>query len=164
MDFHPTNLNFPIMIIPTTPGGAGKNGINISLKNAHKAFIYCINQKGADATQCTWTLAQSTGNAGSATGTGEKAMTNTVPIWYSDSAALTNAMTAATAAKSYQQAITQSVTQIVVFEITPEACMDVAGGFDCVTVNTSDPAAANYITAFAYIETRNAPMPTPFSD
>jgi hypothetical protein len=164
MDYHPLNLNFPIMIIPTTVGGAGKNGINISLKNAHKAYIVCINQKGADATQCTWTLAQSTGNAGSATGTGEKAMTNVVPIYYTDSAALSNTLTETTAAKSYQQAATQSVTQIVVFEIIPEEAMDIAGGFDCVTVNTSDPAAANMITAFAYLEPRYAPLPTPFSD
>jgi len=164
MDYHPQNENFPIMIIPTTPGGAGKNGINISLKNAHKAYIICINEKGADATQCTWTLAQSSGNAGSAAGTNEKAMTNVVPIWYTDNAALDNSLTAATAAKSYQQAVTQSVTQIVMFEIVPEQCMDIANGFDCVTVNASDPAAANYITAFAYIEPRFAPMPTPFSD
>ena len=75
MDFHPLNEQIA-MLVPTTVGGASKNGINISLKNAAKAWIVCINQKGADATQCTWTLAQSSGNAGSATGTGEKAMTN----------------------------------------------------------------------------------------
>lgn len=164
MDFHPLNLNFPIWIIPPTVGGAVKNGINISLKNAHKAYIICTNQKGADATQCTWTLQQSSGNAGSAAGTGEKAMTNVVPIYYSDSTALDPTLTETTAAKSYQQAATQSVTQVVVFEIIPEESMDLAGGFDCVTVNTSDPGAANTIFAQAYLEPRYAPLPTPFSD
>lgn len=160
---HPEN-QFVAMIIPTTVGGAGKNGINISLKNAQRAFIWCINQKGADATQCTWTLAQSSGNAGSATGTDEKAMTNNVPIYYSDSFALSNVLTATTAAKTYQQAVTQSVTQVVVFDIVPEACMDLANNFDCVTVNASDPAAANMITAFAMIVPRQTPLATPFSD
>lgn len=163
MNFHPMNLGLA-EIIATTPGGAGKNGINLSLKNANKAFIYCINRKGADATQCTWTLQQSSGNAGSATGTGEKALTNEVPIYFSDSISASNVLTATTAAKAYQQAVTQSVTQVVVFEINPAACMDLAGGFDCIVVNASDPAAANYITAFALIEPRYAPMPTPFAD
>ena len=163
LSLHPEN-NIMAMLIPTTPGGATKNGINISLKNVQRAYIVCINEKGADATQCTWTLAQSSGNAGSATGTGEKAMTNNVPIYFTDSAALSNLLAAATAAKSYQQAVTQSVTQIVVFDIVPESCMDVAGGFDCVTINTSDPAAANYITAFALLVPRYSPLPTVFAD
>lgn len=163
MDFHAANLQVA-EIVPSGVGGGAKNGINISLKNAHRAFIYCINRKGADATQCTWTLQQSSGNAGSAAGTGEKALTNTVPIYYSDGFGTSNALTSTTAAKSYQQAITQSVTQCVVFEVVPEACMDLPNGFDCITVNASDPGAANSVMAFAIIEPRNAPLPTPFSD
>jgi hypothetical protein len=163
MDFHPMNQQI-VEIVPSGVGGGVKNGINISLKHAHKAYIYCINRKGADATQCTWTLAQSSGNAGSAAGTGEKAMTNTVPVYYADTWDTVPTLVATTAAKSYQQAITQSRTQCVVFEIVPEACMDVAGGFDCVTVNASDPGAANSVTAYAVLEPRFAPCPTPLSD
>jgi hypothetical protein len=163
MDFHPLNLQVA-EIVPGTVGAGAANGINLSLKNAHRAFIYCFNAKKADGSQCTWTLQQSSGNAGSAAGTGEKALTNVVPIYFSDGFQASNALTAATAAKSYQQAITQAVTQLVVFEIVPEACMDLAGGFDCIVVNASDPGAANTIHAFAIIEPRNAPLPTPFSD
>jgi hypothetical protein len=163
MDFHPLNLQVAEIVAGTVGAGAA-NGINLSLKNAHKAYIYCFCAKKADASQTTWTLAQSTGNAGSAAGTGEKALTNSVPVYYSDGFGTSNALTSTTAAKSYQQAVTQSVTQCVVFEIVPEACMDLASGFDCIVVNASDPGAANTIHAFAIIEPRNAPVPTPFSD
>ena len=151
-------------IVPSGVGGGVKNGINVSLKNCHKAEIYCINRKGADATQCTWTLAQSTANAGSATGTGEKAMTNAVPIDYSDGFGTDNALTAATAAKTYQQAITQSVTQVCVFTIIPEQAMDLANSFDCVVVNASDPGAANIIHAFAVLHPRFDPITNPLTD
>jgi hypothetical protein len=163
MDFHPLNKQVAV-IVPGTVGAGAANGINISLKNAHRAFIYCFDAKKADATQCTWTLQQSSGNAGSAAGTGEKDLTNTVPIYYSDGFGTSNALTSTTAAKLYQQAATQSVQQCVVFEIVPEACMDLANGFDCIVVNASDPGAANTIMALAIIEPREVPLHTPFSD
>jgi hypothetical protein len=160
---HPLDLNVA-QIIGFSLGGGAKSGINISLKNAHRALIYCFVGKGADATQTTFTLAQSSGNAGSASGTGEKAMTGNVPIYTSDGFQASTALTAQTAAKTFQCAVTQSVTQLVIFDISPAACMDVAGGFDCIVVNATDPAAANCVGAFAIIEPRFAPMPTPFSD
>jgi hypothetical protein len=163
MNFHPLNLQLA-EIVPLGVGGGVKNGINLSLKNAHRAFIYCFNRKGADATQCTWTLQQSSGNAGSAAGTGEKALSANVPIYYSDGFGTSNALTETTAAKAYQQAITQSVTQLVVFEVIPESCMDLANDFDCIVVNASDPGAQNTVCAFAIIEPRAVPLPTPFSD
>lgn len=154
-----------VEIVPAQAGGGGAvGGINISLKHVHKAEIWCFNRKGADATQCTWTLAQSTGNAGSASGTGEKAMTNNVPIDYSDGFGTDNALTAATAAKSYQQAVTQSVTQVAVFTIEPQACMDLANSFDCVVVNASDPGAANVIHAVAKLWPRYDPITNPLTD
>lgn len=156
-----------VEIVPAGVGGGAKNGINISLKHAHVAEIWCFNAKGADGTQCTWTLAQSSGNAGSATGTGEKAMTANVPIRYSDGFATDNSLTSATAAKSYQQAITQAVTQVVVFTIVPELCMDINNAttpFDCVTVNATDPGAANTVHAFAVIWPRFDPVTNPLTD
>lgn len=155
-----------VEIVASGVGGGVKNGINISLKNAHKAFIYCVNRKGADATQCTWTLAQSTGNAGSAAGTSEKAMTNNVPIDYSDAWGTNHVLTSTTAAKSYQQAVTQSVTQCVRFTIIPEQCMDINAStpFDCITVNSTDPGAANSVYAFAVIFPRQSPTPNALTD
>ena len=153
-----------VQVIGFALGGAGLNGINISLKNAHRALIYCFVGKGADATQTTFTLAQSSGGAGSATGTGEKALTNVVPIYTSDGFQASTALTTQTAAKAFQCAITQSVTQLVVFDIIPASCMDLANGFDCIVVNASDPAAANCAGAFAIIEPRFAPLTDPYTD
>ena len=156
--------NIFAQLIPSAVGGAVKNGINISLKHAHRALIFCVTEKAGNATQVTWTLAQSSGNAGSAAGTGEKAMTAAVPIYICDDAALTNVFTAATAGVAYVNAVTASVTQVVVFEITPELCMDVANGFDCVTVNTTDPGGTNSVYAFALIEPRYNPLPSVYVD
>lgn len=146
-----------VELVPSGVGGGVKNGINISLKNVHKAEIWCFNRKGADATQTTWTLAQSSGNAGSAAGTGEKAMTNNVPIRYSDGYGTSNVLTETTASKSYQQAATESVTQVCVFDIVPELAMDLANNFDCVTVNSTDPGAANSVHAVALLYVRDTP-------
>jgi hypothetical protein len=151
-------------IAPSAVGGAVVSGINISLKNVQRALIYCVVQKGADGTQITWTMAQSSGNAGSAAGTAEKALTNVVPIYISDTAVGTNLLTAATPAKAYQTAITQGVTQVVCFDIVPELCMDLANGFDCVTVNATDPGALNSSYAFAILEPRYTPLPNVFTD
>ncbi len=162
--FHP-ELNQIAQIIPMGVGGAGKNGINISLKNVQRAFIVCLIEQGVDATQTTFTLAQSSGNAGSATGTGEKALTNNVNLWYNENCALNNVLTKGTAAKSYQTDIQQSRTKMVIFDIIPAECMDIANGFDCIVVNSSDPAAANIAAAFAILEpARYAPLPTVFAD
>jgi len=156
-----------VQLVPSGVGGAAKNGINVSLKNAHRAEIWCFNEKGASAVQCTWTLAQSSGNAGSAAGTGEKALTNNVPIRYSDGFQADTTLTAATAAKSYEQAVTQNVTQVVVFDIDPQSCMDINNAttpFDCITVNASDPDAANSVHAIAVIWPRYDPLPNPLAD
>ena len=40
MDFHPLNLQVAV-IVPGTVGAGATNGINLSMKNAHRAFIYC---------------------------------------------------------------------------------------------------------------------------
>lgn len=162
--FHPES-NQVAQIIPFAAGGAVKNGINISLKQIHRCFIYCVIEQGADATQTTFTLAQSSGNAGSATGTGEKALTNNVPIFYNENCALNQVLTAATAAKSYETDINQSRTKMVVFDIVPQACMDLANNFDCITVNSSDPGASNVAGAFAVlIPERYAPLATVYAD
>lgn len=153
-----------VEIVPSGVGGGAKNGINVSLKNAQLAEVWCFNNKGADATQCTWTLQQSTGNAGSAAGTSEGALTNSVPVRYSDAFNTSSALTATTAAKAYQQAVTQSVTQVVVFTVVPEQAMNVAGGYDTLVVNASDPGAANSVHAFAVIWPRYDPLPTALTD
>ena len=70
---HPAN-NILAQIIPMGVGGAGKNGINISLKNVHRAYVVCVIEQGADGTRTRFSLRQSTGGPGTAAGTLEKAI------------------------------------------------------------------------------------------
>jgi len=169
MSFHPENNAMPD-IIPFGIGGAAKNGINISLKNIHKAFVVCVVQQGADGTQVTFTLRQSTANAGSATGTDEKDVTKTCRVWYNENCALSNIVALATAiaaptAQTYVTDIQQSRTKKVIFEVIPAECMDIANGFDCITVNSTDPTVANIVGAFVLLDPiRYAPLPTVYAD
>lgn len=142
-----------------------RDGIFVSLKNVHRAFLVVIVEQGADATQHTFTLKQATAGAGTATGTSEKAMTNSVPIYYNEDCALDNTVTAATAAKTYQTDTAQSKTKMVIFDIVPQSCMDLANNFDCVGLDSTDLGAANIAGAFAIlVPDRYAPLPTVFSD
>lgn len=163
-DFHPEHNGY-IVIHPMAAGGSTISGINISLKQAQRCFIYCEIEQGADATQTTFTLAQSSGNAGSAAGTGEKAMSANVPIFYNENCATNNVLSAATAAKSYQTDTGQSRTKLVVFDIEPAVCMDLANNFDCITCNATDPGAANICGIKALIvPERYSPLATVFAD
>lgn len=167
--FHPQN-NGIANIIPFGIGGAVKNGINICLKNVHKAFVVCIVEKAGGAEQVTWTLRQSTGVGATTVGIDEKDVTLPCRVWYCLNAAISNLLTLATAiaaptAQTYTTAVTASVTQMCIFEVVPAECMDIAGGFDCITVNASDPAAANIAGAFVILDPdRYAPLPTVYAN
>lgn len=161
--FHP-ELN---AIVPIAAFGADntRDGTYISLKNVQRAFIVCWIEQGADGTQHTFTLMQATGGAGTATGTSEKVMTNNVPIYYSEDFSASNLLSAATAAKNYQLTNAQSKTKVVIFDIVPESCMDVANGFDCIKVDFTDIGASNVGGAFAILlPARYAPLPTVLAD
>jgi hypothetical protein len=144
------------LVYPQTTNG-NPGGINISLKNALKAYVVAIHRSGAAAAQGVVTLAQSTGNAGSASGTGEKALTNNVPIWINEASDADSLLTATTAAKAYTFDINQTRTKIAVFEVDPIACMDLPNGFDCLVANVTGGDALNFIDVFAIIEPRYSP-------
>ncbi|RPI50117.1 MAG: hypothetical protein EHM49_08960 [Deltaproteobacteria bacterium] len=143
-----------------------RDGTYISLKNVHRAFIVvCIGQ-GADATAHTVTLKQATGGAGTTTGTAEKAL-GTVNVYYNETTWLaSNLLTAGTAAVgAYTFGADQSRGKVLVFDIVPERDMDVANGFDCISIDFSDLGAANCGGAFAILlPPRYAPLATVYSD
>jgi hypothetical protein len=164
MQFHPS-MNALAQMIPFGVGGAVKNGININLDLVHRAFVVCLIQQGADGATPTITLGQSTVGAGTGTGTSEKAMSADCPVYYNQNCATSNLLTKATATLgAYTFGNDQSRTKMAIFEVDPSLCMDVANGFDVLVLNTSDPAAANILGAFAILEPRYGPLPTVFSD
>ncbi len=158
---HHPSLNNLAIIHPTSQG---TNGINISLKNCNRAFIYALLEQAADATRETVTLQQSTGNAGSAAGTGETALTVAPPLWYNENCEVNNLLTEGTDAVSYQFDANVNRTKLCVWEIIPQQCMNVAGGFDCIVANGSGAHATTLLTVFAILEPAHGPMPTVYSD
>lgn len=164
--FHPV-LNLIAKLASFEMDGA-RDGTYISLKNVHRAFICVVIHQGADGTVHTLTLKQATGGAGTATGTGEKALAVAVPYYYAETAwASSNLLTKG--ASSVVGVITcsadQSVDKLYVIDIIPERDMDVANGFDCISLDFSDLGAANSGGAFAIlVPSRYSPLPTVYSD
>jgi len=157
-------------ILPIGVNTSGRNGINICLRNYHRAFVVCRIMCGASASTETFTLAQSSGAAGTAAGTGEKALTNNVPFMYCNDCSLTEDggqdvnWTVGTPAKAWTTDAAQSKSKIVIFDIVPEDCLDLANNFDGITVNTGGSASAHYGEVFAILLPRYKPPLTVTSD
>jgi hypothetical protein len=143
-----------------------KDSAYISLKNVHRAFLVVIITQGAVATQHTLTVKQATAGAGTTTGTSEKALLVNSPVYYNQNCALSNLLTLGTATLGVYTTDTEATrTKMVVFDIVPERDMDIANGFDCIGLNTSDFGASCTGGVFAIlIPTRYAPMATVYAD
>jgi hypothetical protein len=135
--------NFSIVEAITPQAGAAITGDYISLKKAgHVSVIVHINQ--ANAATVAITLEQATAVAG----TGSKAIATEVPIFLCADAATSDLLVAQTPAVDFT---TSAATKhkIVIFEVDAED-LDIAGGFDCLTVKTGASNAAN-ITSAVYV-------------
>jgi len=144
--------------------GAVVSGINVKLSLAQKAYFICHVRQGAEGTATVFSVRQSTGNAGSATGDNEKAITNNCRIWSNLNCDADSVLTARTAAKTYSMGIDQSRSKIAVIEVVPEENMDVANSFNCVVVDTTAGNAANLMSVVAVIVPRYAPLPNALAD
>ncbi len=163
-DYH---LPLGIGIAEILPIGAltsARNGINICLRNYQEAYVVCKTMHGAHTSAEVFTFAQSTGSAGSASGQSEKALTNNIEEWYyCNDCGLTEDggqdvnWTAGTAAKAFTTSTTQSKSKIAIFHVIPEQVMDLANGFDCITVNTTGSNSAHYGEVYAILLPRYKP-------
>lgn len=166
-DFHiPLGIGLA-EILPIGVLTSARNGVNICLRNYQRAFVICYLKMGADTTQDTFTFAQSSAAAGAAGGIGEKALTNNVNNWwYSNDFTLTEdgsqdvTWTKGTAAKAFQPGATASKSKIAIFDIKGEEVLDMANGFDCLTVNTAGSNSAHYGCVFAVLLPRYKPPVT----
>lgn len=136
----------PTALLAAATDAAGRTStLYASLKNALKAWVVCrVNQGNAATVQ--FTPLQAT----DVSGTGSKAISAT-PIW-------SNADTTTIAAPGVKQSDAANFTtsaatkdKMVIFEITPEQCMDVANGFDCLGVSTGASNASNITSAEIFI-------------
>ena len=163
MNFHP-ELNC-IAQLATFGTDNTRDGTYISLKDVHRAWIVVIIGQGADATQHTLTLKQATAGAGTATGTSEKALLVNGITYYNENCAASNLLTEGTHTLGvYTTDVNQSRCKMVIFDTEPARDMDLANGFDCISIDFSDLGAANTGGAFAILEPRFGPLPTVYSD
>jgi len=140
----PENL-LPISVLPPATDAAGRTGAWVSLKGAIRAWVVAYIDQGNAAT-----IALSINQASAVAGTGSKVITNTVPIWANQDGAA-SVFTRATDAVNFTTSAAVK-KKIVVFEIDP-ASLDVAGGFDCITLITGASNAANLTSALIWLET-----------
>jgi hypothetical protein len=141
----PSSFKIVEILAPATDAG-GRTGAYVSLKNVRRAtIVFHVTQAAANTILLT--LLQATAVAA----TGEKAITNAVPIWSNLDEAATDTLVRRTDAKTYT---TDAGTKhkCVVFQIDPALCMDVANAFDCITISTGASSASNLTEARAYLE------------
>lgn len=115
---------------------AGRSSDIVSLKNVSKATII-VNLTQGNAATVALTLMQ----AQDVSGTGAKALANTVPIWSNLDTAATDTLVRRTDGVAYTtDAAVKNKT--VIFEVDASQ-LDVNNGFDCLYVTTGASNAAN---------------------
>lgn len=134
----------PVMLLAPAADAGGRTSSYRSLRNALKAYVVVHVNQGNAATVLLSVL-----QASAVAGTGSKAITAT-PIWSNLDTSVNDTLTSRTAAATYTTDAGVK-DKIVVFEITPEQCMDVANGFDCIAVSTGASNAANITEAKLFI-------------
>jgi hypothetical protein len=108
----------------------------------------------------TFTFLQAT----SVSGAGSKPI-NAVPIWLNDATASSDALVVQNAAAAFTTDIAVA-EKIIVFEILPEAAMDITNGFTAIAVQTSASNAANITDATLHVLTNfpGTKIPTTYND
>ena len=150
----PQTFKIAEVIKPATDA-AGRTGAYVSLKTGIKATIVFHVQQGNAATILVSVL-----QAKDVSGTSSKAITNVVPIWRNLDTAASDTLVRDTDAKTYTTDAGVK-NKYVVFEIIPELHMDIANGFNTITISTGASNAANLTEASVYVETNYAQATPP---
>ena len=134
----------PVGLLPPAADAAGRTSAYRDLANALKAWVVVHVNQG-NAAQVTLSILQGQ----DVSGTGSKAV-GVMPIWLTAATATSDALGVQTAAATFQTSA-GTTDKIVVFEITPEMCMDLVNGFHTIAVQTSASNAANITEAELFI-------------
>jgi hypothetical protein len=122
-------------------------GAYISLKTAHMCWVKLGIQQG-NAAVIAVTIEQATAIAG----TGSTPITVAVPIWWNIDTSLTDALVRQPAAVGFTTDAGVKNKELW-FEIDP-ATLNIAGGFDCLTVKCAASNAANLVYAEYFLADR----------
>ena len=144
----------PLIEAITPQAGDAITGDYISLKNAHRAFVLVHVAQGNAAT-----MAISIQQATDVAGTGTKVITVAVPIWANEDCAASDTLVRQTDAVNFTTSAAVK-HKLIVFQIDPET-LDMANGFDCITVITGASNAANITSAVYLLEPRYAQTTPP---
>jgi len=134
----------PVGLLPPAADAAGRTSAYRDLANALKAWVVVHVNQG-NAAQVTLSILQGQDTSG----TGGKAV-GVMPIWLTAATATSDALAVQTAAATFQTSVTVA-DKIVVFEITPEMCLDLVNGFHTIAVQTSASNAANITEAELFL-------------
>lgn len=146
-----TSINLPVEFapcncLPPAADAAGRTGDYVSLKNAVKAWVVAYIDQGNAAT-----IALTVQQASAVAGTGVKDINAVARIWSSEDLVTTNVLTRQTDGKTFTTSAAVKA-KCVVFEIDPAQALDLAGGFDCITLTTGASNAANITSAVVYVQ------------
>lgn len=134
----------PVSLLAAAADASGRTGTYRSLKSSSKAYIVVEVNQGNAATVLLSVL-----QAKDNTGTSSKA-SSAVPIWLCADTSVSDALVAQTAAATFTTSATLK-DKLVVFEIMPDAALDVANGFAYITVSTGASNASNVTAAMLYV-------------
>lgn len=132
---------------------AGRTGRWVTVKDALRAWIVAYIDQGNAAT-----ILLTPRQASAVAGTGSKVLTNNLQIWANLDLAASDALVRQTDAVNFTTDAGVK-EKLVVFQIEL-AGLDLAGGFDCITLVTGASNVANLTSAGAYLESRY-PQVTP---
>lgn len=139
------------LISPQANGSAITTQVYASMRNALKAWIVVKVAQGNAAT-----VAITPVQATSSSGAGSKAIggaDTAAPIWLNDDTSLAtggDAFAAQAPALSFTTDATVK-NKIVIFELAPEAVLDIPNGFNHIGLNIGASNAANIVTATLHI-------------
>lgn len=134
----------PINLLAPAADAAGRTSSYRSLKNADKAYLVIHLNQGNAATVLLSPL-----QGKDVSGTGSKAI-GSCPIWLNNDTSLSDAFVAQAPGATFTTDATLK-DKIVIFEIEPEAALDVANGFRSIAVSTGASNAANITEAKVHI-------------
>lgn len=134
----------PVSLLAPAADAAGRTSSYRSLKNADKAYVVVHLNQGNAATVLLSLL-----QGKDVAGTGSKAMAN-CPIWLCNDTSVSDAFVAQAAGNTFTTDATTK-DKIVVFEVEPDAALDIANGFRSIAVSTGASNAANITEAKVHI-------------
>ena len=133
----------PVQMLNPAADSAGRTSGYVNVSKLDKAYIVChITQGNAATVQLTPLQAQDT------SGTNSKAIAAT-QIWSNLDESTTDQFTKQANAANYTTDAGVK-NKVVIFEISPQDCMDLVNGFHTIAVQTGASNAANITEAMIY--------------